>query len=112
MAVGEQGRSTVPLLWERPALEGQPTAYPCRGFVCDLPVTRAEALGRFWAADARKVAAESLLEGVQQHPGRSSGPAPVVSGDDDRRAGVPLESDLAADTERAAVVHQHVAVTE
>jgi uncharacterized protein YyaL (SSP411 family) len=46
VAVGEQGHSTVPLLWERPALGGRPTAYPCRGFVCDLPVTRAEALAK------------------------------------------------------------------
>jgi hypothetical protein len=44
VAVGEQGRSTVPLLADRPAVGGQPTAYPCRGFVCDLPVTRADEL--------------------------------------------------------------------
>jgi uncharacterized protein YyaL (SSP411 family) len=44
VAVGEQGRATVPLLRERTALGGQPTAYPCRGFVCDLPVTRADEL--------------------------------------------------------------------
>ncbi len=46
VAVGEQGNSTVPLLRDRPAVGGQPTAYPCRGFVCDLPVTGAQALGR------------------------------------------------------------------
>ena len=46
VAVAEQGRSTVPLLSQRPAVGGQPTAYPCRGFVCDLPITRAEALER------------------------------------------------------------------
>ena len=44
VAVGEQGNSIVPLLRERPAVGGQPTAYPCRGFVCDLPVTRADDL--------------------------------------------------------------------
>jgi uncharacterized protein YyaL (SSP411 family) len=44
VAVAQQGRSTVPLLAERPSLGGQPTAYPCRGFVCDLPVTRADDL--------------------------------------------------------------------
>jgi uncharacterized protein YyaL (SSP411 family) len=32
------------LLEGRSALGGQATAYPCRGFVCDLPVTSAEAL--------------------------------------------------------------------
>ncbi len=46
VAVGEQGRSTVPLLAGRPAVGGQPTAYPCRGFVCELPVTRADELRR------------------------------------------------------------------
>jgi uncharacterized protein YyaL (SSP411 family) len=46
VAMGEQGNSTVPLLRDRPAVGGQPTAYPCRGFVCDLPVTGAQALGR------------------------------------------------------------------
>jgi uncharacterized protein YyaL (SSP411 family) len=46
VAVGEQGNSTVPLLRDRPAVGGQPTAYPCHGFVCDLPVTGAQALRR------------------------------------------------------------------
>ncbi|HYN56918.1 MAG TPA: thioredoxin domain-containing protein [Motilibacterales bacterium] len=44
VAVGEEGVATVPLLAQRPAIAGQPTAYPCRGFVCDLPVTDPEAL--------------------------------------------------------------------
>ena len=34
----------VPLLADRPAIDGRPTAYVCRGFVCDLPVTDAAAL--------------------------------------------------------------------
>ncbi len=46
VAVGEEGNSTVPLLRDRPALGGKPTAYPCRGFVCDLPVTGGQALAR------------------------------------------------------------------
>jgi len=29
----------VPLLADRPMIEGAPTAYVCRGFVCDVPVT-------------------------------------------------------------------------
>ena len=37
--------SAVPLLRERIARDGQATAYVCRGFVCELPVTTAEALG-------------------------------------------------------------------
>ena len=31
----------VPLLADRPLLDGGSTAYVCRGFVCDLPVTTA-----------------------------------------------------------------------
>ena len=36
--------SAVPLLAARVALDGRPTAYVCRGFVCDLPVTDPGAL--------------------------------------------------------------------
>jgi uncharacterized protein YyaL (SSP411 family) len=36
--------STVPLLRDRVALEGRPTAYVCRDFVCELPVTEPDAL--------------------------------------------------------------------
>jgi uncharacterized protein YyaL (SSP411 family) len=36
--------SAVPLLADRVAIDGRPTAYVCRGFVCDLPVTEPEAL--------------------------------------------------------------------
>ncbi len=36
--------SVVPLLADRVALDGRPTAYVCRGFVCRLPVTDPEAL--------------------------------------------------------------------
>ena len=34
--------SVVPLLADRVAIDGRPTAYVCRGFVCRLPVTDAE----------------------------------------------------------------------
>lgn len=34
----------VPLLADRPLVDGLPTAYVCRDFVCQLPVTTAEAL--------------------------------------------------------------------
>ena len=45
VAVAEEGEDpTVPLLHERAAIDGHPTAYPCRGFVCDLPVTDPESL--------------------------------------------------------------------
>ncbi|MCM0638751.1 thioredoxin domain-containing protein [Cellulomonas wangsupingiae] len=36
----------VPLLRDRPLREGQPTAYVCRGFVCDLPETDPQSLRR------------------------------------------------------------------
>ncbi len=38
------GTSAVPLLADRIALDGRPTAYVCRNFVCALPVTDAAAL--------------------------------------------------------------------
>ena len=35
----------VPLMQDRPAVAGAPTAYVCRDFVCDTPVTDVAALG-------------------------------------------------------------------
>lgn len=43
-APGASASPVVPLLADRPAIDGRPTAYVCRGFVCDLPVTDAAAL--------------------------------------------------------------------
>ena len=37
-------RSAIPLLRDRVAIDGAPTAYVCRGFACRLPVTTADAL--------------------------------------------------------------------
>ena len=37
----------VPLLADRPLVAGAPAAYPCRGQVCDLPVTDVQDLERF-----------------------------------------------------------------
>jgi uncharacterized protein YyaL (SSP411 family) len=42
----------VPLLADRVALDGRPTAYVCRGFACRLPVTDATALAGELAASA------------------------------------------------------------
>jgi uncharacterized protein YyaL (SSP411 family) len=39
VVVGRTDQPGVPLLASRPAVAGQPTAYVCRGFVCDRPVT-------------------------------------------------------------------------
>jgi uncharacterized protein YyaL (SSP411 family) len=43
---------TVPLLQDRPARDGAPTAYVCRNFVCDAPVTDAAALDALLGAPA------------------------------------------------------------
>jgi hypothetical protein len=40
----EPSASVIPLLADRVAIEGRPTAYVCRGFVCRLPVATAEVL--------------------------------------------------------------------
>ncbi|MEV1289013.1 thioredoxin domain-containing protein [Micromonospora sp. NPDC049679] len=39
VVAGAPDQPGVPLLRDRPLLEGRPTAYVCRGFVCDRPVT-------------------------------------------------------------------------
>jgi uncharacterized protein YyaL (SSP411 family) len=44
VAVGEPDAPGVPLLADRPLVDGQAAAYVCRGFVCDRPVTTAEDL--------------------------------------------------------------------
>ncbi|HYU54056.1 MAG TPA: hypothetical protein VEK37_13980, partial [Gemmatimonadaceae bacterium] len=36
--------STIKLLEDRPLVDGKPTAYVCRGYACDKPVTESEAL--------------------------------------------------------------------
>ena len=41
---GAPDQPGVALLADRPLVGGQPTAYVCRGMVCDLPVTGADAL--------------------------------------------------------------------
>jgi uncharacterized protein YyaL (SSP411 family) len=44
IVAGEPDRPGVPLLEGRPLRDGAATAYVCRGFVCDLPVTELEDL--------------------------------------------------------------------
>lgn len=39
LAVGTGGDDAVPLLRDRPLVDGRPTAYVCRGFVCERPTT-------------------------------------------------------------------------
>jgi uncharacterized protein YyaL (SSP411 family) len=45
-AAGAPGAAGLPLLADRGAVEGRPTAYVCRQYVCQLPVTDPEALAR------------------------------------------------------------------
>ncbi len=44
VVVGEPDAPGVPLLADRPLVDGGPAAYVCRGFVCDRPVTTPDAL--------------------------------------------------------------------
>ncbi|MDQ4006698.1 MAG: thymidylate kinase, partial [Actinomycetota bacterium] len=44
VVVGQPDASGVPLLRERPLVDGAAAAYVCRGFVCERPVTDADAL--------------------------------------------------------------------
>jgi uncharacterized protein YyaL (SSP411 family) len=44
VVAGEPDRPGVPLLADRPLLDGRSTAYVCRGFVCDRPVTGVDEL--------------------------------------------------------------------
>jgi uncharacterized protein YyaL (SSP411 family) len=46
VAVGEPDAPGVPLLADRPLVDGRSAAYVCRGFVCDRPVTTVEELER------------------------------------------------------------------
>jgi hypothetical protein len=45
-AAGSAAAEGLPLLADRGAVEGRPTAYVCRDYVCQLPVTDPEALAR------------------------------------------------------------------
>ena len=43
-SAGSPAGAGLPLLADRPAVDGKPTAYVCRRYVCQLPVTEAAAL--------------------------------------------------------------------
>jgi uncharacterized protein YyaL (SSP411 family) len=49
VVVGAPDRVGVPLLRDRPMIDGRPTAYVCRGFVCDRPVSTVEELAALLA---------------------------------------------------------------
>ena len=44
VVAGEPDAPGVPLLADRPLVDGRPAAYVCRGFVCDRPVTTPDEL--------------------------------------------------------------------
>jgi uncharacterized protein YyaL (SSP411 family) len=52
--------SAIPLLRDRPLRDGRPTAYVCRGFACQAPVTEPRALAAQLAAVGRPAAAAPL----------------------------------------------------
>ena len=45
-AEGDAAAAGLPLLAERATVGGRPTAYVCQHYVCQLPVTEADALAR------------------------------------------------------------------
>ncbi|MFJ8820352.1 thioredoxin domain-containing protein [Streptomyces sp. NPDC102467] len=53
VAAGPEGSDELPLLADRPRVEGRDTAYVCRHFVCDAPVTDAEQLERLLSEPGR-----------------------------------------------------------
>jgi uncharacterized protein YyaL (SSP411 family) len=53
IVAGPPDQPGVPLLAGRPMIDGRPSAYLCRGFVCDRPVTSATELAGQLAAFAR-----------------------------------------------------------
>ncbi|WP_326711425.1 thioredoxin domain-containing protein [Streptomyces sp. NBC_01474] len=44
VAAGQPGSGELPLLADRPLVDGRPAAYVCRNFTCDAPVTEAQQL--------------------------------------------------------------------
>ena len=44
IAAAEEGEAALPLLEQRPQVDGKGTAYVCRGFVCQAPVTEPDQL--------------------------------------------------------------------
>jgi uncharacterized protein len=50
LAAGEPGADQPPLLSDRPLVGGRSAAYPCRGMVCDLPLTDPVALAAWTGA--------------------------------------------------------------
>ncbi|GAA1285561.1 thioredoxin domain-containing protein [Streptomyces aureus] len=44
VAAGQPGSGEMPLLADRPLVDGRPAAYVCRNFTCDAPVTEAQQL--------------------------------------------------------------------
>ncbi|RVU19619.1 thioredoxin domain-containing protein [Streptomyces antnestii] len=44
VAAGREGGGELPLLADRPLVDGRPAAYVCRNFTCDVPVTDPERL--------------------------------------------------------------------
>ena len=81
VAAGSRRRRSVPLLADRPLIDGRPTAYVCRDFACRLPVTDPAALRDQLTAAASASPSDGRL------PGRG---ALGTVDDDDRPVAVDL----------------------
>ena len=68
IVVGRPDQPGVPLLAGRPRVDGLPTAYVCRGFVCDRPVTTAVDLTALLTPQR----APSVADSARQHPERGA----------------------------------------
>ncbi|MER5440252.1 thioredoxin domain-containing protein [Streptomyces sp. NPDC002790] len=53
VAAGEEGGGELPLLVDRPLVDGREAAYVCRHFVCDAPVTDVDGLRRMLGESQR-----------------------------------------------------------
>ncbi|HVN10841.1 MAG TPA: hypothetical protein VMT69_02020, partial [Kineosporiaceae bacterium] len=72
ISVGEPDADGIPLLEHRPSVRGRPTAYVCRRFVCQAPVTTPEALAEQVGATLPPPAPEPEKA---PEAGRDAGPA-------------------------------------
>ena len=73
VVVADGPRDEIPLLVGREPVEGRPTAYVCRGFVCERPVTTVEELAVSPVALTRDSTTVTVMT---QAPARPAPPSP------------------------------------
>jgi uncharacterized protein len=62
LAGGNSDNTTIALMKNRPTRHGKPTAYVCRSYACDEPVTDTIALGKQLAASPRAFITQEMLK--------------------------------------------------